>query len=405
MPPKSRTLLLAVIAFATCSKIALAVFTYGTNDASMWEASAKLVREDSGRYIYEHPLEVFKPDGTFSYSVPWNHPPFMILVLSGLNDLSDATGMPVRSLLRILDTVADVATLALTAAILRSMYGTVPLLPMVLIAIAPSTIFISGFHANTDPIMIFFLVLCVYLIQVRQQPMLGVVSFAFASGIKVVPIFLVPALLLYFRTWLQRVQAILILAVFWVVTSGPWLLESSESMIRTILGYHSFQGHWGIGLMLRVVPVLGSSLALSFGAAGPYLLLLLLTAIAWWSNRASHPVPLFYQFGISLFAFFFVTAGFGIQYLAWLTPWAAALPWEIAAAYFAASGTFCAAVYTYWSQGLPWYYANSAPLAASWRGATHLLGLATWITIGVSLVAYYRLLFNRPPRPKAAESR
>jgi hypothetical protein len=233
--------------------------------------------------------------------------------------------------------------------------------------------------------------------------MLGVVSFAFASGIKVVPIFLVPALLLYFRTWLPRLQAIAILAAFLALTANPWLIDSPEAMVRTILGYRSAPGHWGIGLIAPAIPVVAPILTRVVNAGGIYILALALVAIALRLNRGPRPVALFHQFGILLFAFLFVTAGFGIQYLAWLTPWAAALPWEVAAAYFAASGTFCAAVYTYWSQGLPWYYANAYPLGGTWRGLTQLLGLAAWITIGMSLAAYYRLLFNRPLTPRAAE--
>jgi hypothetical protein len=215
--------------------------------------------------------------------------------------------------------------------------------------------------------------------------MWGVVSFAFASGIKIVPVFFLPALLFYFRTWRQRLGTIAILAAFWVLTANPWLLESQASMIRVILGYHSVSGSWGINLLLRKAP----AFAPLYDAAGVYILMFVLVLLAWRLNRGHGPVLLFYQFGILLFVWHLLTPGFGIQYLAWLTPWAAALPLNVAGAYFAASGAFCATLYTDFNGGPPWYYAS---FSRSLGHRAVLFSLMTWFTVGLSVAAYCRLV-------------
>jgi hypothetical protein len=315
----------------------------------------------------------------------------MIRVLSSLNRIKAAVGIPVRTSIRLLDAAADVGTVILTAAILQHMFGSVPMWPMILVAIAPSWIFISGFHANTDPWMVFFLVLSVYLFQVRGQNAWGCLSFAFATGIKIVPILLLPALLLWLRTWSDRVRALLILTVFWIAISMPWLVESPMAMVHTMLGYRSYPGHWGIGLLLPKLPIIGAALAWRFELWGVYPMLVALLVAAWLMNRGRNPVALFYQFGALLMLFHVLAPGFGIQYLVWLSPWVAALPWRVAAAHLAASAGFCTAVYTYWCRGLPWYYGNSITMG-TWKGPAALLGLAAWFTTLVAVIAYWRCM-------------
>ena len=381
----SRSWLLAAIGASLICRICLAIFTYGTNDASMWESSAALIRDTGGRSIYEGSVEVRDPQGQLLHYQIFNHPPFMVRVLAGINVVKAATGIPVRVTIRLLDTAADLGTVLLTAAILRHMFGSIPLLSMLLAVIAPSWIFISGFHANTDPLMVFFLVLAVYLIEVRGQTAWGMFAFALATGIKVVPIFLLPALLLWFRDWRERFRALLILATFWFVTAMPWLVNTPLAMAGHIFGYRSITGHWGIGVLFNIF----YGQASVFNNYGLYLLAIVMVTAAWLMNRRGARAALFCQFGFLLFLFHLLTPGFGIQYLAWLTPWVTVLPWRVAAAHIAASGAFCAAVYTYWNRGLPWYYANSVT-AGTWGAKAGLLGLAAWLTVLLVVRTYGR---------------
>ncbi len=361
-------------AVATVCKISLASLTYGTNDASVWESSAQLIRDGERDSIYQQKVIVFDPAGDPYYPETFNHPPFMVFVLSGLNRLRDAIGMPVHVSLRLLDAIADIGSLILTLEILRSIVGAISPASMILIALSPAWIFISGFHANTDPLMLFFLLLTVYLIEVRHRNGWGALSFAIATGIKIVPFLLLPALLLYFRTWKDRVRAISFLAAFWLVTAFEWLVVTPGALWRNIAGYTSMPRRWGIGWALLQVPAFHYWPERIFNAEGRYGVVLALLAIAVALNLGKRRLSLFHQFGILLFAMLTLTPGFGIQYLAWLTPWLATLPWPIVAAYVTASGIFCGAVYTYWNEGLPWYYADSVT-TGDWKGLVSLAGL------------------------------
>jgi hypothetical protein len=80
-------------------------------------------------------------------------------------------------------------------------------------------------------------------------------------------------------------------------------------------------------------------------------------------------------------------AGFGIQYLYWLTPWVVALGTRAAIPLYLTSGTFMFAVYTYWSGGIPWRFADSQhKLWAHWFHVPHLMA---WGSIGVLLMWFW----------------
>jgi hypothetical protein len=234
--------------------------------------------------------------------------------------------------------------------------------------------------------------LTIYFIEVKGRTSWGALSLAFATGIKIVPILLLPAFLWYLGTWGKRLRAILILAVFWSATASPWLMTTPAAMFRNVLAYPSLASHWGIGLLLSTAPF--PVVERVFNTGGRYGMIAALVAMSWRWNRRARPIGLFYQFGILLFLFHLLTPGFGIQYLAWLTPWAATFPPSVVLSYVAASSAFRAAVYTQWSGGVPWYYANSIA-TATWRGAASLLGFVTWLTVAWVLAAYWRQSSDR----------
>lgn len=328
----------------------------------------------------------------------------MIWVLQALNSIQSLTHIPVHDTLRILDAFADVGTIFVTGLILLRLSGEAAYWPMLLVTLAPSWAFISGFHVNSDPLMVFFLVLTVYFIDVRHNVTAGAMTFALASGIKVVPVLLLPALLLYLSTWAERVRVLIILAAFWAVTALPWLTADYRGFLRNIFGYGSIAGHWGFGWILTHLPGTALLQRMFTGRLGRYAFALLIVLIAVELNHRRRHIDLFRQFGVLLFSFILLTPGFGIQYLAWLTPWLVVMPLSIIASYVAASGVFCAMVYTYWSGGIPWWYANSVRLG-TWRGVAGLAGFITWITIFAALeVSRRQITASRGPEAGSSTS-
>ena len=394
-------LVIAVILVTLC-KIALATLTYGTNDASMWESSASIIESRGGQAIYVNLVDVVDPHGRFVYREIFNHPPFMVYFLAGLNKIQKTTGIPVHVSLRLLDAFCDVGTILLTAGILWHLLGVIPVMRMVLVATAPAWVFISGFHCNSDPLMLFLLILAVYCIDVRGWKLAGICCFALAAGIKMVPIILAPALFLYFRTWRDRLLAVAIPAGFFALTALPWLLTSQWALFHRTLGYGSLTGRWGFGYLLPQIPLAGGLAARAFNSQGRNFLLLVLIGASWLLNRGRRPVPLYYQFGLLFLLFFCLTPGFGIQYLAWLTPWIAIFPAAAIAGFTVAGGLYCAVVYTYWCNGLPWFYANSlaAPHYPLVNALGNALGVIAWLSVLVLLAIwwndYKRVLEKQP---------
>jgi len=391
----------AAVAVAIACRIWLALLTYGTNDATTFEAYSRVIRNHGELSLYGSVIQAQDPSGKHHYPEIYSHPPFLVWVLSAFNRFDDWTGLPLHSSLRLLNAAADLGSILLTAAILSHIIGSVPFWSIIVVTLAPSWLFISGFHCNTDPLMLFFLVLSVYLLDVRRWTALGILSFALATGIKLVPLLLIPLLLFWLRNWTDRVRAVVILGAFWIVTAMPWLIHNPWGMLRGTLGYAGSASHWGLGLVLRHLPFIGPDLGKGFNASGRYILLLTLTLVGWKLNRNGPRIALFCQFGISFFLILLLMPGFGIQYLLWLTPWLAILPWRAAAIHLAASAAFCTVTYTYLCGGLPWYYAcgfisdmkSSTWLDITWLGITSRsidgLGLTTWLTVCFILVVYW----------------
>jgi hypothetical protein len=110
-------------------------------------------------------------------------------------------------------------------------------------------------------------------------------------------------------------------------------------------------------------------------------------AMAYLMNRLKPKPRIFEQWGASLLLFLLVTPGFGIQYLYWVTPWVVALGARAAALLYITSGVFMFATYTYWSGGLPWWFADS--LYKVWAHWFHVPHLLAWGSIGVLLVWFW----------------
>jgi hypothetical protein len=136
-------------AIALGCKLWLALRTYGTNDVYAYEQFATWASY-LGSGIY-HALEDF------------NHPPSMIPVLRALRWLAEKTGVFFPFWVRALPALADAGTLLIVYRMAqprldepRTRWG------LLLLAASPALILVSGFHGNTDSVMVFFLMSSVY---------------------------------------------------------------------------------------------------------------------------------------------------------------------------------------------------------------------------------------------------
>jgi hypothetical protein len=361
-----RVLLISAAILALSVKVVIDATSVGTNDVLTWERFLAEARQFGG-------IGLYRGDPLF------NHPPFIITFLHGIGRAARITGLPFQFWLRLPAIVADLGSFVLVYRILEREGLRVRTSVLVLLALAPASIMISGFHGNTDPVMIFFVLLSIYFLD-RQVPWAAGIAAGMSLNIKVAALIFLPAILLAFAGHRQRAKFLAAAIVTVVVASLPYLVEDPVVIARHTLGYTSLAGHWGVTRLMSWLPPGFGYLEALYIRWGGIVLLVAIAGIAWWFNRSPRRPPPFLQAGLSVFLFLGLTPGFGVQYLAWIVPWVVALGRTATVAVYAASGVFLFAVYTFWSQGFPWYLADSN-VVGDWRGGIVLLELLCWLTI------------------------
>ncbi len=373
--------LTAVATLAGLLKIVLALSTIGTDDVIAWEQFAATIHQFGGLKLY-YMIDRF------------NHPPFMVHVLQSMSLLTDLTGVPFPFWLRLPAILADIGTVILIWHLLGAQLGPrVTPAAVVLLAAAPASIFISGFHGNTDPVMIFFVLLSVYLIARGHHPGIAGLALGMSMNIKVVPVIFMPTIFLYLPSMRMRLACFTAAAVVFVAGSLPYLPQDPQFIIQRVFGYGSSYGQWGISRLLVLLSSSSDALTQlnnAYAHFGKYVALTSVLATSFWMNRFLQRVPLFLQCGFIALLFLTLSPGFGVQYLAWLVPWVVALDVGAMLIFYTTSGVFLFLVYTFWSHRFPWYFADSPPYG--WRGYIIAFDLLCWVSVLVLLFTYGQLL-------------
>jgi hypothetical protein len=371
--------LVGAIAFA--AKLLLALRTYGTNDVYTYERFALWSRY-FGAELYK-----IAPD--------LNHPPSMLHILSGLLWMSDHTHLPFHFWIRFPGILADVGSLWLVCRIVgpriaeRSVF-----IAVLLIAIAPTHILISGFHGNTDPIMIFFVMAAVWLAGYRDKPAAGGIAYGMALCIKVAPIILAPVLFLSLTGVRKRVAFFLATLSVTALAWSPYIFQEPSAVIHQVFGYKSSYGLWGFSWLFRELANAWPAsqwINNGFSRFGSAFVVAAILVLSVWMNRLTRKPSLYTQVGMVFLLFFTATSGFAVQYLAWLTPWVAELGALPVALFIVTGSVFLLVVYNYWNLGMPWYMAIAYP----WSSHQYFQVLC-WISVLLlSFAAWRRIRSGR----------
>jgi hypothetical protein len=313
-----------------------------------------------------------KHDGlkqTYQQQASFNHPPLVAYYLTAIYDIdhrpfAQENGITFPFLLRLPGIVADfVVVCALLVLRKREPRLRIPTWALFLLAVSPVSLMVSGFHGNTDSIMVMFLVLAVCQC-VRDQPISCGIFFALSCQIKIVSLLCLPVFLFF---WLQRrsllscvLPLILTTLVFW---SEP-LLHYPLAYARNVFGYGSFWGLWGMTYWLRQTGWAEFSRASFFGLSSAQNLivsLLKLTIIvvviilAWRRRKMVRGRALFASLAYTWVIFFVLSPGIGAQYLVWAAPFILVLSPQFYAFFTAGSSLFLFFFYNTINRGLPWY--------------------------------------------------
>jgi len=370
MNPKRDLRTAGIVALALVAltlKLAIAYNTIGTNDAVFFYGFANVLSQHGLEFTYQH-------------SRYFNHPPLTAYYLRGILALTEqpwcqAAGIHFPFLLRLPGIVADF----LVVLILLKMAKTgvfIPTWALAVFAISPVSLMVSGFHGNTDPVMVLFLV-CAAWMCLRGKAALCGLFFALSCQIKVIPLLLLPV---FFFFWIARGSGLRFSAVFTTCCVVLWaqpIFQFPILFTKNVLLYGSYWGEWGITYCLRLMHWQ------SFNGTGPFDLsvpaaataLLLKVAIVAavvaiaFRRRKLNGRGLIDSVAYAWIIFFLLSPGVCVQYMVWLAPFILVLSSSLYLWLTVSSSIFLFVVYTAIARGFPWFVAISDgrdPALATW---------------------------------------
>jgi hypothetical protein len=392
-----RIAIIVAAALVLITKLYLAIFTLGSNDVVTNQSFLSHIRQFGAIGTYQRP-------GV--YGDPFNHPPFIIHFLRLLGFLGDVSPLPFSFWFRLPAIIADIGSLYLLSKL------KIDRRLLLLFALCPPSILISGFHGNTDPVMIFFILLSLYIIESKGPSWLAGLAYGMSLNIKVVPLIFVPVFFFYFvdlRSIRRSMTASMVkfftgTVVIVFLCSLPYVLMDPGLIAGKVLGYGSKYNRWGWPLLLHFLLPSGHTKLplLDYDSAVlhqflftyfKYLLVLIVIVLSWRMNARNTEKPsLFIQCGAITALFLAITPGFGVQYLAWFIPFVVMLGLASTIFYYASSGAYLFAAYSLWSSGA-WYYANST-LWPTPSLSMFLLSVLCWLVVVSIFVNYMRRLFT-----------
>jgi hypothetical protein len=280
----------------------------------------------------------------------------MIHVLHVMMWLTNSTGIFFPFWLRLPAILADSASLWVVSRIFARRLDEPSIRwTLLLLAVSPVLILVSGFHGNTDSVVILFVLLSVWFTADRASG----AALGAAMCVKVFPLIVLPVLFFYRPGLRRRARFLASAAAVIVVGWSPYLFEQPAAILHQVIGYQSRYGSWGLSWLASHLTFIRDGWNNAFRQKGAYAVMAVITIAAFAVNRSRKKPSAYAQVGCALFFFLAASSGFGVQYLAWLVPWTVGLGIIPVAFFTAASGAFLFLVYNYWSGGFPWYLADS----------------------------------------------
>jgi hypothetical protein len=362
-------------------RIALALVSIGTNDAAAWLRF--------GDEINQHGLlETYRIDPDF------NHPPLPAYWAALCAKVAVGSEPPIHDslftiLFKLAPILGDCLAIYLLFLIWRSKRDkTTALFVAAMFALSLDAIVVTGYHCNTDPLLIALCLLSLYLLQERSRAFLAGLALAAAINIKLVPVLLIPAMLLQMRSS-RKAGPFLVGIAVGVVPFIPALLHARNELLTNVLRYNSMVDRWGVNYFLLFGEDTwnpanpGERLTTAYYSKARYLILGLI--LLWAVVARLKPRWSLYEMALVTFAIFLLLApGFGVQYtvLAGLPLFAIRPRWAIA--FSLVAGLFVSAAYfMYWKGAFP-LYSHWGVLFPEPVGT---LGLITWLMLIVLALA------------------
>ena len=366
-----------LVAFAL--KIILSASTFGTNDVVSWAQFMTYVYDFDSVSIYrEMPL--------------YNHPPLVSGYLWILGGVAGEESLLFPFLLRLPGILADCGSLWFVWKLTDVYFADRRALWVTLtFALSPTLILVSGFHGNSDPVFLFFVLFSIYMLVVKRNLFVAGMLFGLSVNIKIVPLILLPAFFFVTGRMEEKLRFFGALALALIAGYGYHLSQEFQYLIRNIFFYRGWQGSWGIAKVLDSYP--------EFGTLVMEIAIISMMALVGWrvahvdeGRQRDHKV--LEAFSMTLLATLVFAPGFGVQYLAWLVPAFCFVGPLAAIGYSLSSGLLLLIVYRDWNGGFPLYFANSWGQPVS--GFASALDSAVWVSLCVVLLLFSFRVFGVP---------
>ena len=375
-------LIIGLGSIALLLKFVIAFNTFGSSDAVVFYTFAKSLSRDGLEWTYRH-------------SILFNHPPLTAHYLKLIFYLDQkasfqASGLTFPVLLRLPGILADFVVLLVLLEIRRNYPKiAIPTWSLALFALSPVSLMVSGYHGNTDPVMVMFLVLAAYMC-LGNKPVLSGLSLALSCQIKIVPLLLVP---IFFFFWFERNRSRLFVSSFALALLLLWseaLLKFPGVFTKNVLSYGGFWGLWGITYWLRltglpqfhVVNFFHLPLSETIVMTSLKLVIVATVLIIAWRRRKLCGEAISGSLAYAWIIFFVFTPSASAQYLVWFAPFVLMLSPVFYAWLTATSSLFVFFFYNDTAHQFPWYFSMSTDKLntvwtpwALWPWATLIVGL------------------------------
>jgi glycosyl transferase family 87 len=368
----------ALIAFFV--KLAIAYNTIGTNDTVAFYGFAKVLNEHGLEWAYQH-------------SRYFNHPPLIAYYLRGIYILTEQgwcqdIGLHFPFLLRLPGIIADFLVVLVLVRMTRTGLR-VPTWALALFALSPVSLMVSGFHGNTDSVMVFPLI-CAAWMCLQNRPVVSGLFFALSCQVKIVPLLFLP---IFFFFWMSRRHAVSFSLPLVSALLALWaepLLNFPTLFARNVLFYGSYWGIWGIPYWLRLTNLGTFRMMITFYDLTPVetfvvstlkVIIIAAVLIIAWRRRNLGERALLDSLAYAWIAFFVFAPAVCAQYMVWLAPFVLVLSPVFYGWLAVSSSLFLFFFYNVNAGEFPWYgvisdgrHGDWAPWSL-WPWATLILGM------------------------------
>jgi uncharacterized membrane protein len=382
-------------------KLIIAYNTFGTNDVATFYMFARSLNDHGLEWTYRNGVIFFSNFPVF------NHPPLTAYYLQLVEALSRleffrSSGLTFPFLLRLPGIISDfVVVLVLVRLSQTNSHLRIPNWALLLFALSPVSLMVSGFHGNTDPVLVMFLVLAATMC-LRERPVLCGIFFALSCQIKVVSLLVLPIIFFF---WFARDVAMRFTIPFALLCATTWaepLIKFPTLFLRNVFSYSSYWGSWGITYFLRLTrwrqfsgngffdlpPVAATTaLLLKIGIIAAVFLIA-------WRRRYLAGRAVIDSIACAWLVFFVFAPGVSVQYMVWLAPFILVLSPTLYGCLTAASTVFLFVFYNSIAGGLPWYIAISRN---SNKAVWMPWSLWTWVTLILGILLLWKRAVAKDP--------